>query len=125
MERAITQEPKVKSRPKLLLVNLPPFLLSFQSLYPYVYPMLLLTKEPKKDGSHEGSDKDHPLVSPTSASWRPDFNRQQSWSMQDRKRAMQSPLMSPTEEQGSSVGFTTTGEDGEGVSGRGQESGEK
>ena len=53
-----------------------------------------------------GAKESGGLVSPTSASWRPNFNRQQSWSQQDMKRAMQSPLMSPSEEK--KEGFTSS-----------------
>ena len=40
------------------------------------------------------------VISPTSAGWRPNLDRQQSWSQQDRKRMMQSPLMSPKGSEG-------------------------
>jgi len=45
------------------------------------------------------------IRSPSSATWRPKFDRQQSWSEQDRKRAMQEDLMSPVTEK--EMGFSS------------------
>ncbi|CAF9925254.1 MAG: hypothetical protein GOMPHAMPRED_003841 [Gomphillus americanus] len=61
------------------------------------------------DGTAASQEETTSSASPSSVSWRPNLDRQQSWSMQDRKRAMQSPLMSPMLERGKGgdFGFST------------------
>lgn len=79
------------------------------------------TTQPKLSPSLnlDGTSQQHreETVSPTSACWKPNLDRRQSWSMQDHKRAMQEPLRSPMVETGrEDYGFRS--EEGVGKKGR-------
>ncbi|MCJ1328392.1 hypothetical protein MMC10_005069 [Thelotrema lepadinum] len=60
-------------------------------------------------GGEESKGEAEKVVSPTSPSWRPSFDRHQSWSEQDRKRVMHEGLVSPAVEKG---GFSSAETEG-------------
>jgi len=58
----------------------------------------IIAYKPDLKIQNKEGDREKVPNSPTSATWRPTFFREQSWSHEDRKRQMQGRLMSPVED---------------------------